>query len=134
MTVTLHNAIPADLPLVKNLVSYCIHDLAEHLKWSCSLDGRFQGCNDELESYWRKPEKHPFVMRSDEEPVGYALIREEHFVSDADYSVTDFLCCASSAAAGSANGSPTSCSTASLAVGRWNTTPRTNRPWISGRR
>jgi predicted acetyltransferase len=89
MDVTLHEATPADLPLVKNLVPYYIYDMSEHLGWPCSQDGRFDGCDD-LESYWRGPGKHAFVLRAGKEPAGFVLILAEHD-EPVDFSVTDFF-------------------------------------------
>src|SRR3954471_6445369 len=90
MDVTLHEASPADLAVVTNLVPYYIYDLSEHLGWPCTPDGRFEGCDD-LESYWRGPGRHAFVLRAGEEPAGFVLILAEHDEPDVDFSVTDFF-------------------------------------------
>jgi predicted acetyltransferase len=90
MDVTLHEATPADLPVVKNLVPYYIYDMSEHLGWACTADGRFDGCDD-LESYWHGPGRHAFVLRAGQEPSGFALILAEHDEPDVDFSVTDFF-------------------------------------------
>jgi predicted acetyltransferase len=91
MNVTLHEATPADLPVVKNLVPYYIYDLSEHMGWACTADGRFDGCDD-LESYWRGPGKHAFVLRATgQEPAGFVLILAEHDEQGVDFSVTDFF-------------------------------------------
>jgi predicted acetyltransferase len=91
MNVTLHEATPADLPVVKNLVPYYIYDMSEHMGWACTADGRFDGCDD-LESYWRGPGKHAFVLRATgQEPAGFVLILAEHDEQGVDFSVTDFF-------------------------------------------
>ena len=88
--MTLHEATPADLPVVKNLVPYYLHDMSEHLGWTCTAEGRFEGCED-LESYWGESEKHAFVLRVGEEPAGFVLILAEHDEPGVDYSITDFF-------------------------------------------
>src|SRR4051812_30890661 len=90
MHVTLHQATPADLPVVKNLVPFYIYDMSEHLGWPCTADGRFEGCDD-LESYWREPRRHAFVLRAEREPAGFVLILAEHDEQNIDFSITDFF-------------------------------------------
>jgi predicted acetyltransferase len=57
--------------------------------WPCSSDGQFDGCDD-LESYWRGPGKHAFVLRAGQELAGFVLILAEHD-EPVDFSVTDFF-------------------------------------------
>jgi predicted acetyltransferase len=88
--VTLHQATPADLPVVKNLVPYYLHDMSEHLGWACTADGRFEGCED-LESYWRGAGRHAFILRAGQEPAGFVLILAEHDEPGVEFSITDFF-------------------------------------------
>jgi predicted acetyltransferase len=90
MTVTLHDATPADLPAVKNLVPYYIYGMSEYLGWPCTADGRFDGCDD-LASYWTTPGRHAFVLRHGDELAGFALILADNAEANVDYSVTDFF-------------------------------------------
>jgi predicted acetyltransferase len=76
--------------VVKNLVPYYIYDMSEHLGWSCTPDGRFDGCVD-LESYWHGAGRHAFVLRAGREPAGFVLILAEHDEPDVEFSVTDFF-------------------------------------------
>jgi len=89
-TLTLHDATPADLPVIRNLSSYYVYDLSEHTGWSCNPDGRFDGCDD-LESYWRTPGRHAFVLRAGEELAGFVLILADGTQPGVDFSVTDFF-------------------------------------------
>lgn len=90
MTVTLHPATHADLALVKNLVPYYIYDMAEHLGWPCTSEGRFDGCDD-LETYFAGERRHAFILRDGLEPAGFVLILADKPEPDVDYSVTDFF-------------------------------------------
>src|SRR5437870_4947545 len=90
MEIVLHNATPADLPIVKNLVPYYIYDMSEHMNWPCTPDGRFDGC-DELESYWSTPGRHAFILRTGNEPAGFVLILEKGNEPGIDFSITDFF-------------------------------------------
>ena len=90
MDVTLHEATPDDLPVVKNLVPYYIYDMSEHMGWPCKPDGTFGGCDD-LESYWSEPGKHAFMLRAGDEPAGFVLILAKNVEPDVDYSITDFF-------------------------------------------
>jgi [ribosomal protein S5]-alanine N-acetyltransferase len=90
MDVTLHKATRADLPVVKNLEAYYLHDMSEHLGWACASDGRFEGCAD-LDSYWSAPGKHAFVLRAGDEPAGFVLILADGSDPASDFSVTDFF-------------------------------------------
>lgn len=90
MDVTLHEAVDADLAVVKNLVPYYIYDMSEHLGWPCSPDGRFDGC-DRMETYWTEPGKHAFMFRQGEEWAGFAMVRGNHEEPDIDFSMAEFF-------------------------------------------
>src|SRR3954452_9357381 len=89
MDVTLHKATPADMLIAKNLATYYIYDMSEHMGWPCAPDGRFGGCDD-LELYWSEPRKHAFMFRAGNEPAGFALILADNVEPNVDFSVTDF--------------------------------------------
>ena len=90
MNIALHNAIEADLGVVKNLVHYYIYDMSEHMGWPCRSDGVFDGC-DELETYWTESDKHAFVLRDGDELAGFAMVRGNHEQDDIDYSIAEFI-------------------------------------------
>lgn len=90
MDVTLCKAIAGDLIVARNLSSYYIYDMSEHMGWPCTTDGRFGGCDD-LTSYWSDPKKHAFMFRAGEEPAGFALILADNAEPEIDFSVTDFF-------------------------------------------
>ena len=77
MIVTLHDATAAELQLVRNLVPYYVYDMSEHMGWPCSADGRFNGC-DGIESFWSTPGRFAFVLRSGDEPAGFAMVRGDY--------------------------------------------------------
>jgi predicted acetyltransferase len=90
MDVTLHKATPADLLIAKNLATYYIYDMSEHMGWPCNADGCFGGCDD-LASYWSEEGKHAFMLRAADEPAGFVLILANNAEPDVDFSVTDFF-------------------------------------------
>lgn len=90
MSTTIHEATIEDLEIARNLVPYYIYDMSGHMRWACSGDGKFDGC-DELPTYWQEEGKFAFILRDDEEVVGFALVRGNHDEPDIDYSIAEFF-------------------------------------------
>lgn len=90
MTITLHQATDADLPVVLNLVPLYLHDMSEHTGWPCNPDGTFAGC-DRMASCWQEPGKHAFIMKDGEELAGFAMVRGNHAEPNVDFSIAEFF-------------------------------------------
>jgi predicted acetyltransferase len=90
MDVTRHEASADDALIARNLSSYYVYDMSEHMGWPAKADGTFGGCDD-LESYWIDPRKHAFMLRAGDEAAGFVLILANNAEADVDYSVTDFF-------------------------------------------
>jgi len=52
MDVTFTQTMGSDFEIIKNLVLYCIYDMAEYMGWDCNAEGRYDGCDD-LPEYTR---------------------------------------------------------------------------------
>jgi predicted acetyltransferase len=71
-------ATAADLPVMQNLGRFYVYDMArtcsEVRGYACRADG-FWECMD-LAPYFREARFHPFLLRSGEEPAGFAVVRD----------------------------------------------------------
>ena len=90
MNVVLCKADESDLPIVKNLVHYYVYDMSEHMGWPCRPDGVYSGC-DNIESFWNEEGKHAFILRHEDELVGFAMVRGNHEEDEIDYSIAEFF-------------------------------------------
>jgi predicted acetyltransferase len=71
--VTIEPATPADAALLTNLLELYVHDLSEVFAIEPGPDGRFG--YPKLPLYFAEPEKRfPFLIRTDEKTVGFALV------------------------------------------------------------
>lgn len=95
-------AKPEDYAVVRNLVSYYIHDFSEYMGWDCPESGLFGGC-DELPQYWGKaPDDpqfrwpadwvgYPFILQVDGKLAGFALLRKLGDAAPPTYEVGEFF-------------------------------------------
>lgn len=90
MTVKLNKATKTELHGVSNLMQLYLYDMAEYTGWACREDGIYSG-DEWLDSYWREPGKHAFVLRDDQEWAGFVMVRGNHDENDLDYSVAEFF-------------------------------------------
>jgi predicted acetyltransferase len=72
-------AAPDQAPILANLLELYAHDFSEFLDIELGEDGRFGYPN--LPSYWREPDRHPFLVRIDGRLGGLALIRKGSEIS-----------------------------------------------------
>ena len=72
MDVVLHAAKPSEASLIANLFQFYHYDFAEILGGNVGSAGRFAA--PALDAYWRDPWRHPFVVRVEQHPAGFALI------------------------------------------------------------
>jgi ribosomal-protein-alanine N-acetyltransferase len=71
-------AIAADLPVMQNLGRFYVYEMARTCHaiagYSCPPDGLWE-CMD-FGPYFREACFHPFLLRSGEEPAGFAVVRD----------------------------------------------------------
>jgi predicted acetyltransferase len=83
MGVSLVAAQRAHLPLLESLFQFYHYDFAELLGGHVGPEGRFS--TPSLEAYWQDAWRHPFLVRVDEHPAGFALVqRRSRITGDAD--------------------------------------------------
>lgn len=90
MNVQLHKAEPSDMQVVQNLVGYYIYDLSEYMGWPCTPEGHFVGCAPWL-TFWSQEGKHAFMLRSDTEIAGFALVDGSQKNQEMDYLMAEFF-------------------------------------------
>jgi predicted acetyltransferase len=84
------DAARADMPIIQNLVRFYVYDMSEYMGWEAPDSGLFGGCDD-LPRYWDQPGNHPFLIKLDEELVGFALIDGNPTRGGADFRVGEFF-------------------------------------------
>ena len=73
-------ALPADQPVLANLLELYIHDFSSFFDLKLGADGRFG--YSRLPLYWTEPGRHPFLIRVDGQLAGFALVRRGSEISD----------------------------------------------------
>ena len=72
MSVSLDRATATDRPLLVNLMQLYSYDWSPLVGLDVDAEGRFAGVD--LNPYWGDDLHHPFVLRVDGRPAGFALI------------------------------------------------------------
>ena len=72
--------------IIANLIELYAHDFSEFQELEIGEDGRF-GYKD-LPLYWSEPGRHPFLIRMDDRPAGFVLVKQGSPISG-DRSVWD---------------------------------------------
>jgi predicted acetyltransferase len=75
-------AAPDDQSVLANLLELYVHDFSEFLDLDIGEDGRFG--YPPLTLYWSESARHPFLIRVDGKPAGFALVRNVAEVSGAE--------------------------------------------------
>ena len=72
--VTLRPLRPRDVPIVRRLVQLYIYDLVGQ-RWGVETDGTY-GSARWHRRFWRRDDRHHFIVRVNRRPAGFALVRE----------------------------------------------------------
>ncbi len=72
-------ALPDQEPVIANLVELYAHDFSEFQELEIGQDGRF-GYRD-LHHYWSEPGRHPFLIKVDDRPAGFVLVKQGSDIS-----------------------------------------------------
>jgi predicted acetyltransferase len=78
--VSVSAATDADRGLIENLFSLYMHDLSEFVDLEPDDHGKF--IYPRMAQYWSERGRHPFVIRSCERAVGFALVRKGSEATD----------------------------------------------------
>ena len=65
-------ATEQDRPVISNLLQLMLHDLSPFCGEWIGRDGRYAYAW--LDSYWVDPDRHPYVIRLEDQLVGFALV------------------------------------------------------------
>lgn len=72
MTLSLNRALATDRPLLDRLMQLYCYDWSPLVGLDVDAEGRFTGVD--LDPYWGDDWHHPFVLRIEGRPVGFALV------------------------------------------------------------
>ena len=104
MNIEIIEAQEEDRPIVRNMVSYYIYDMAESTGWNIKPNGTFGGCDD-LAEYWQTwhPESgsdrwphedwqgFPYIVRVDGQLAGFALLKHLGKTLPNTYDIGEFF-------------------------------------------
>lgn len=77
-------------PLLKNLYSFYIHDLSTFtLSLKPNAEGAFEF--DSFELVWEKEGINPYLLKKNNEIIGFCLLLEPPFTKKVDYCINDFF-------------------------------------------
>ena len=74
MRVDVQQASTADRAIVANLLELYLYDFSPIDGGQIGPDGRFS-TSDMIASYWEDPQRHPFVIRANDQLAGFALVK-----------------------------------------------------------
>ncbi len=96
MAVTVRLARADERPLIEGLFQFYIHDFSELYSdagdgWEFDGVGRFAPY-DPLESYWRQPERRPYLIETNGRTAGFALVNaHSHRGETIDHAMAEFF-------------------------------------------
>jgi predicted acetyltransferase len=76
-------AVPAQAPILANLLELYLHDFSEFRRLEIGDDGRFG--YPPLSLYWSEPDRHPFLLRVDGKPAGLVFVKRVLGMSGVDF-------------------------------------------------
>lgn len=77
--------------IITNLMQFYYYDFSEYLDFEVEKNGLFQPYPD-LETYWEDKLKFPYIIKIDNQYVGFALVRNVKDTSVTSYfSITEFF-------------------------------------------
>ena len=82
-------ATPEHEPIFANLLQLYAHDFSEFHDVELGPDGRFT--YKELPLYWRDPNRHPFLIHTNGQLAGFALVKKEISNGPSLWDVTEFF-------------------------------------------
>lgn len=72
MTIQVTPASIDEKSILRNLLEFYIYDFSEYMGWDVDQHGQFG--YRYLDHYWTEPHRHPFLVRVDGHPAGFALV------------------------------------------------------------
>jgi len=92
MEITIHPASSSDLDTVQNLGRFYVYDMSRYcgfLKgWETPESGLFEY---DLSRYWKEPNRHPFLIRVNDELAGFVLINKIGSTPEVDWNMGEFF-------------------------------------------
>jgi predicted acetyltransferase len=76
MKITLHSASQADKALLRRLMELYLYDFSEFTEEDVNEHGLYG--YEHLDHYWTQAKRHPFLIRVDDNPAGFVLVRVLH--------------------------------------------------------
>lgn len=73
--IRLESAIESQ-SVVENLFQYYVYEMSRFVGISANTNGIFEFNNGDLNQYWHRDDHYPYLIRSEEELVGFVLLRK----------------------------------------------------------
>jgi len=93
MQIAINTASLEDMDTIQNLGRFYVYDMSRYCGflsgWQTPENGLFE-CID-LSRYWKEPNRHPFLIRVDNELAGFVLINKLGSTPDVDWNIGEFF-------------------------------------------
>lgn len=91
MNIQIHPATIEDYTIIQNLARFYVYDRTPYMGWECAENGMFE-CID-FKHYLIDPDKKSFLIKRNEELVGFVLIDQEQLLLDnrVDWNMGEFF-------------------------------------------
>jgi predicted acetyltransferase len=89
--IELHEAGPADVPVLGRLMQLYLYELGTLDGWDIGPDGLY-GDGPRIERFWTAPERRSFLIRAEGALAGFALVRRgTRFAGEQAHEISEFF-------------------------------------------
>ena len=75
MTIRLEIIEASKATAVHNMFQLYLYDMSKFTKWGLAQNGKFEIDESIVDTYFQKPDHHPYFIMYDDEIAGFALVR-----------------------------------------------------------
>ncbi len=78
-----------DKSVIDNLLQLHMHDLSQYNSLDCDIHGRFY--YPYLDNYWTEENRHVFLIRSQQQIVGFAMVNKHCIMNNCQWHLAEFF-------------------------------------------
>lgn len=83
-------SVEVDYPIIQNMATYYAYDLSEYMGWPQEKDGTASIGMDYIQ-YWTQPDTFPFIIKYEDELVGFVIIDKKVVNPSNDFNIAQFF-------------------------------------------
>ena len=87
--ITILEAVHSEKPILEELMQLYLHYFSEFEEVPLNESGRYD--YQYLDLYWQDDDRHPFIIRVNNNIAGFVLVNKQIFMEEADSSIGEFF-------------------------------------------